>query len=901
MQPKKSSKIWIPVIAGVLVLATPLNVGPSIIGLPSTVAYAATTSTTQAVTYKLVKQSETIVTSGARQFTYAWVPSDSTKATEMLRFIEIDLTNPYVSLDAMSGKGGSVTTKQSVMSMAKETGAVAGINGDVFSTGSISEGAPMGAQIRSGSFMVSTSQLKGMYAFAVTKDNKALIDQFNFSGKVTAADGAQFELTGMNKSAYRTEPDNAYSHVNGLFIYTSDWTATERPKNSATLPTEALIINDVVTEVSDKTQITTPIPTNGYILRGHYNRDSGKFIKDHLKVGDQVTKQYQLQSQTTQKVYAEGDLKMMVSGHTLLLDNGVAANFTRDINGLSGYADRARTAVGYSKDGNTAYLITVEENGTREGVSLKELQQMLLELGIWKAVNLDGGGSTTMVSRPLGEFQLALTHPTFYGVTQRLVANGIGVYSTAPKGEIKGITASGPQTLFIGQQASYSLKAYDTYYNPIDPTGLTPSWDLVDSLGQFQNGILQVSVPGKTTLNVSSGSATASLPLEVVSGSQIQQLIVEPSTALLQAGGVISMPVKAILTDGRELSVPAESITWEFKGFTGSMNNGKLNVNNVKNNIIAGYAIARYDGFGSVAVLSPGTETLLENFEQSSNSFSFQGAPAQTLGTATIATGVTGRESSKVLSLTYDFNVGAGKRYAYAMINNGAGIAINGNPGSMTLDVLGDKSMNWLRAEALDANGKIVYLTIANQIDWTGWKNIRVDLATAGLKGPAKLTKLYVVSLEEDQDEREKQGEIAFDNISLQYPPQSISVYHPTIVMKVGDKKATVDGTEVTLPGAPFMQAGTNTNYLPLRFVADRLGAEVSWNNTEKKVTVLRGDTMLELWVGRNDMVVNGVRKSVLTPPILVKNSVYVPVRVISEQLGQKVGWVGKTKTITIH
>ncbi len=119
--------------------------------------------------------------------------------------------------------------------------------------------------------------------------------------------------------------------------------------------------------------------------------------------------------------------------------------------------------------------------------------------------------------------------------------------------------------------------------------------------------------------------------------------------------------------------------------------------------------------------------------------------------------------------------------------------------------------------------------------------------------------------------------------------------------MKVGNKQATVDGAKVTLPGAPFIQKGTNTNYLPLRFVGDTLGAQVVWDNKTKRVTVLRGDKMLELWVGKDTMTANGIRQPVPAAPLLIKGSVYVPVRLISEQLGQKVDWENKTQTITIR
>lgn len=893
----KPSRLVLPILAGMLVFSSVPAGAPWFAPVP----YAAAAEKAP-VTYKLVKQSESIVTSGVRQFSYAWVPSNSAQATEMLHVLQVDLTNPYVRLDAMGGKGGSVTAKQSVGAMAKETGAVAGINGDVFGTASPNEGAPMGAQITSGRLLVSTNQLAGMYAFGVTSDRKPIIDQFVFTGTVTAADGAIFNLTGMNKSAYRTEPDSGYSHVNGLYIYTSAWTSPQRPAGSSTTPTEALVIDGIVTEVSEGTQIATPIPANGYILRGHQKGTSGKYITEHLKVGDRIDANYQLKSMTNNKVYDPAAFQMMVSGHTLLMDNGAATPFSRDINGVSGSADRARTAVGYSKDGGTAYLITVEENGGREGVSLKELQQMLTQLGVWKAVNLDGGGSTTMVSRPLGEFQIGLAHPTFYGTTQRLVTNGIGVYTSAPQGSLKGIVASGPKTLFIGEQAAYTLKAYDTYYNPIDPNGLTPTWSISDNFGTIQNGTFQATKAGNATLTVKAGAASESIPLEVIGEAQISQLIVEPSTTLLTPGSVISVPVKAQLTDGRQLPVPASAVTWEFRGFTGTVSNGKLTVNKVQSGIAAAYAIARYDGYGSTAVLSTGSEKLLEDFEKATYNVGFSGMPAETVGTTSIVTGITGRESSKVLYMNYDFTNGSGKRYANAVLNDGKGITIEGSPSAMTLDVLGDQSMSWLRMEGTDGNGKAFYITIADKIDWAGWKNIRVDLAAAGLKGPAKLTKLYIVNQEQDQDERAVQGELAYDNLKLQYPPsEAIKVYHPTVVMTMGKTEATVDGKAVKLPGAPFVLKGTSTNYLPLRFVADSLGAQVVWNNKEKRVTVLRGDRMLELWVGRSDMTVNGVRQPLATAPIVKNNSVYVPVRLISEQLGQIVEWESKTKRITIR
>jgi hypothetical protein len=57
-----------------------------------------------------------------------------------------------------------------------------------------------------------------------------------------------------------------------------------------------------------------------------------------------------------------------------------------------------RTAIGFSRDSSTLFLITVD--GRREsdsGMSLVELAQLMLRLGVYQGMNFDGGGSTTMV------------------------------------------------------------------------------------------------------------------------------------------------------------------------------------------------------------------------------------------------------------------------------------------------------------------------------------------------------------------------------------------------------------------------------------------------------------------------------------------------------------------------
>jgi hypothetical protein len=45
---------------------------------------------------------------------------------------------------------------------------------------------------------------------------------------------------------------------------------------------------------------------------------------------------------------------------------------------------------------------------------------------------------------------------------------------------------------------------------------------------------------------------------------------------------------------------------------------------------------------------------------------------------------------------------------------------------------MGDKSLNWLRAELVDNSGSTVYVDLAKVIDWTGWKSLNIDFPVPG-------------------------------------------------------------------------------------------------------------------------------------------------------------------------
>jgi hypothetical protein len=124
---------------------------------------------------------------------------------------------------------------------------------------------------------------------------------------------------------------------------------------------------------------------------------------------------------------------LMVCGPPLLVDGVVEAYApTNDHANLR----HPRTAVGLSADGDTLYLVTVDgRTAEAAGMSCTELAQTLAALGAHNAINLDGGGSTTLWT-PGEPHSGIVNYPSDNGVYdhlgQRGGANALVVSSTAP-------------------------------------------------------------------------------------------------------------------------------------------------------------------------------------------------------------------------------------------------------------------------------------------------------------------------------------------------------------------------------------------------------------------------------------------------------------------------------------
>lgn len=107
-----------------------------------------------------------------------------------------------------------------------------------------------------------------------------------------------------------------------------------------------------------------------------------------------------------------------------------------------------------------------------------------------------------------------------------------------------------------------------------------------------------------------------------------------------------------------------------------------------------------------------------------------------------------------------------------------------------------------------------------------------------------------------------------------------------------------LDARKMTFPDAKPFQDDNSAVMVPIRFVSEKLGAKVGWSKSAgKQVVTLKTDKhSVSMTVGSATAVVDGESKTYDSKIILKQSRTFVPLRLVSEGLGQTVNWdqIGK-------
>lgn len=315
----------------------------------------------------------------------------------VVNYLEIDLWRPIEVKLALAQN--RVFGSEHVSTLGQRLGAIAAINGAFFA----SNGRPLGV------LMIDGELISEPYANRTALGlgpGLVLMEQVAFKGELLQADGQVLAMiAGLNRPRLQDE----------LLVYTKHY-GTKTNTNSHGY--EVTVVDGVVTAVE---MGNSTIPPGGIVLSAHGVQR--QFLTD-LKVGDVLRVNLEL----TPNWPDLGITQIIGGGPRLVRDgklavNGEAERFQADV--LNGRAPR--TAIGITADQK---LLLVTVNGRQPhisaGMTLSELGNLLIDLGAEQAMNLDGGGSTTMVIR-----NLVLNLPS--DGKERPVSNGIVVIIDASK------------------------------------------------------------------------------------------------------------------------------------------------------------------------------------------------------------------------------------------------------------------------------------------------------------------------------------------------------------------------------------------------------------------------------------------------------------------------------------
>lgn len=341
--------------------------------------------------------------------------------------LTVDLADPRVSVDLLYP--GAVGARSPVSQLAADRGAVGAVNGDFFNItetqhpGVEATGASVGPAVASG------RQLKGAVpdgqrfgpvmppgattedVIGVGYDHRARLDRLTLRGAVLTAEGA-LPLRGLNQYALP---------VGGIGAYTPQWgpasrvratcgTDTDRAAPCSTDTAEVTVRRGRVTAVEDAPG-AGGVPSDSVVLVG---REEGARQLRALDIGEPVRLAPRLVGRSPTP------LRFAVGGFPIVRDDEPVA-------GLDTVAVAVRTSAGIGDGGRLLYLMALDGAPGQTGLTVRELADLMAELGARDAMDLDGGGSSTLVT---GDAYGATVrnHPS--GGAERPVPNAIGVFSS---------------------------------------------------------------------------------------------------------------------------------------------------------------------------------------------------------------------------------------------------------------------------------------------------------------------------------------------------------------------------------------------------------------------------------------------------------------------------------------
>ncbi len=677
--------------------------------------------------------------------------------------LTVNLANPYTKIDiGMPDPINSLSTLSSIVkrNTYDQHRVIGGINASFFH---LDSRLPSYLLAKDNQIMnlgvVSSSSNDFMYtpaAFGVTQSGKGQIGRYNLSAVVTHKNNS-FTLSGINRNRNDGESilytksfryDNTRTNPFGLEVVVTGL--------SKSIDYEASFGETLTGKVSSirpyGQHTSATIPKDGYVLSA--NGANVQQLKG-MAIGDEISIKLDVDNQWKNSEF------MLASG-PLLVQNG-KANLTIDSNSPRLTERAPRTAVAVDSTGDRVFFVTVDgrQPGYSTGMNMKEFADYLVSIGAYHAMNLDGGGSTSMVTRKYGEEFATLVNRPSDG-RERGVSAVLQAISTAPLGSPSVVKAKQQQNGLVAKGASVGFEidyVLDQYFNSISFEPSRATYTVEGNIGRIENGKFIGEQAGSGNVVVKYGTATTKVPVKVV--DSIGTLTANVDKIRLVPGDRQVLDINATSTTGEPLIFNEQEVKWSASGNLGTFEGNYFVAGTTEG---SGVITASFGNKSvSIPVVVSTKPVLVQGLNSTANISADHIRATSILESDKI---LQAKEGDASLKLRYSFpKTQSGVSAAYVNFKNPS--PIEGKPVKIGTWVYGDGAGHWLRGKITDANGKshTVDFTGYGELNWYGWKYTEA-IVPSTVRYPIKLEQIY---LTEPEDVKKGSGFIYLDKIQAVY------------------------------------------------------------------------------------------------------------------------------------
>jgi exopolysaccharide biosynthesis protein len=657
-----------------------------------------------------------------------------------INVLKVDLANEYIKLDTITDSS-SIKKLVSTPNLAKSRGAVAAVNASFFNPTGNGTGYPDGPIVESGKIISASSDynLYGdtMASFSVDRLNKVIYNYWKTSIELITPDGESIPVAQYNKPS-----KVGYSDIT---VLDKKWGEYSVGASSAYPDIVEIVVNDGKVVEILKAQPSVAIPTNGFIIVSR--NSSAALLEENFKVGDEIEMNI-----TTTPDWS--DMNMSVTGASILVKDGkIPAKFSFDIPSIS--KRNPRTMVGSSKNGKELIIATVDgRQNSSIGMTQAEAAQFMIEIGAYNALNLDGGGSTTMVSRPLGSTELKIANSPSDGIA-RSVSTAIGVFSVAPPSSLQGLSIQTEDTnVFVNTSRSFTVRGYDKYLNPVDVDPDSVKWSVKGVEGTFKGNVFHPESYGEGVITAKVGDVSESIAISVLSSPV--QLQLSDKLVKLSLNQSKAFTVSGVNKNGYSAKINAEDVSWSAEGGIGRFDKNIFKATAKGTGYISA-SIGDTYAYCAVSVASD-SSVVKDDFESINGTF--LSYPAEVTGEYSLSS-VQAKSGKYSGELKYSFSNTEETQAAY-LVFSGNGIPLDSSASKIGVWVYNTHvNSNWLRAQIRDANGTTHMVTLSKTLNWTGWKYLEVPIND--IKDPEGIARLYIAKVHPVADS----GSIYFDDLTV--------------------------------------------------------------------------------------------------------------------------------------